>query len=490
MVGRQDRIWLSSQLNKKTGIRRSIFVIIAAAVGSLLALVGVPKLIAQQEQSGSRMTVNVPSAVPNAKDVEELQIPDSEKKKSLRIVKVQLNLDADPRGLRNRGLASYCNSIEGWNSVFCLEEYLRSDGADSEAYGELALAYLSFGRFDSSISVCQRGLPFAKNNKALLTLSKNSKKVKQCLTSARDQLRNDGQDVTFPDEKIFFRAVKSADFNDKFLVLNLLDAWSAAHPNSAIANRFLAHCNLTYAESAESIKSLKVPELRAYRATWRGDFGLDQLHKIDPGATYPALRYMQHVIATSGNNVVGMTRQWRKLPDPIWHALKTMDKNSNYTDQQKAYLLFGRTMHLLRAPGWEVAVADYCVENLEKVVAFDPENELYAETLATVKENSSKIDKVKLAQGKQEAETARQHAAATYGIQSYRLDRDDGGKDLAGSFYRGMYDLIVDTIEEKDPSKAKLMHETFGCPTCWGTGRHLRSGEKCFVCGGDGDSRN
>ncbi len=459
---------------------------IISAIAAMGVWAGLPTLaVSQQETERSSVTNNRPSP-PISEEVIELPIPTDATISNAAIANFNQH---GAKGYRNFGLHQYCSVYGGWQSVLCLEEYLNLDGADSEAFSELALAYLSFGRFDSSIVVLERGSRVSKKlGDILKPLLSDARKVKNCLTAARNELRIQGRDVRFPDEEVFAQAIKSADYSDTFLLLNLADAWVYAHPKSNLAQQCLADLNLSFWEDEN--KNTNVPELRAARAHWRGDSGLDELHRMERGAPYPAIRYMQHVLATNVSESAGVKRTWIDLPDVIWHAFRTMDENPRFTNKQKAFLFYGRVMFLLYDSGWEVGIADNLVEHLEKAVVLDPKNELYATALEAVSSNKQKINQTKLSQGRKGAEWVRKQAEALFADASEQtMSRDERAEQIVGALYRECWDFIIETAEKDDPLVADIAHKIVGCPVCWGHGYHFRSGKKCFVCGGDGDSR-
>jgi hypothetical protein len=190
-----------------------------------------------------------------------------------------------------------CDAVHSYEA--CLDRF---GATPPEVYLDLALAYLIHGRFDSAIAVLERGqmaVPAGSDAANVFPVFlEDARNLKSSLTSARDSLRKQGIDVTYPHERIFLAAFAAADAKDDFLLLNIADAYAGAFPASQVALRCLAEMNLGYWEH-HAIGQSSVPTMRAHEVIQRGEEALEKFNALDKDSAYPAIRMMQHVLLTT-----------------------------------------------------------------------------------------------------------------------------------------------------------------------------------------------
>jgi tetratricopeptide (TPR) repeat protein len=331
--------------------------------------------------------------------------------------------------------------FQKWHVVHLLEACLdRAEPTPPAVYLDLAIAYLSFGRFDAAIAVLEKGQREVaagnKSQKYFPLFIQHATNVKTTLTQARNSLRQKGTKVTHPDERIFLAAFAHAAPNDDYLILNLADAYAGAFPESPTAMRCLAEMNLGRLEQGG--QHITVPGPRGKVLIYRGHDALEKFHALDKDSPYPAIRLMQHVLLTTSNPDPGRTVLRDELPRVVSIAFRDLDQNPNFTNQQKAYLHYGKAMFDLKGPSWGNAIAYMLIPPLESAVRLDPDSKLYSDTLAWVRANQEQINRTKMQAREREDARAQAQATAMFGQLNSRADPNNTrGAQIVGAMWTG-----------------------------------------------------
>lgn len=380
--------------------------------------------------------------------------------------------------------------LEVWTAVTRLEGYLERGPASAVIYLDLALAYLTYGRFDSAIEILERGRREAPDSSRFApfieTFISDARSVKYALTEARDSLHAQGMDVSYPDERIFAVALAAdlpAQPEHYFRILNIADAWVSAFPESSLALQQLADLNLAFA--AEISGGTNVPQVRGNVAVHRATHALDKLQRLDSSNTFPALRMNQYLLRT--RFLFGRNQVRNGLPDVVATALKGLDENPNYTEKQKAFLRYGQAMFRLQQPTWAVPhMPKLIIESLEDAVRRDADTAVYSGTLAWFRANADDINRRKRRAHAIDDARARQLAQQAFAPAGARTPTGTtAGARLYFDLLQGIWDANVDEIARESPMMGRLMKQ-LGCVACWGSGTTFFGGESCPACEGSG----
>ncbi len=383
----------------------------------------------------------------------------------------------------------YFGSLNRPKVVYCFESYLAdTENPETDVYTDLAMAYLTFGKFDSAIAVLEKGRPNAGElDWVFAMLLEEANKVKSSLTQARDALRAEGEEVEYPAPEVFAKALSSADPAEDFLLLNLADAFIDAHPDSRVAMQCLAELNLGFVQRRRP--DTKVPQMRGGQpAQWRGRRALEKLQAMDPGDPYPSIRYTDYVLFTLDPRDGREPATYSRVPEAIFHGVRQMDNNPRFTDKDRAYLTYGLVMVYVLGTSWEVEIAESLVDDMEQALALDPGNALYESTLVAIRNNVNELNRTKTRQRRAENQRSAQLAQRMFGGAANRADRSQRGEEVLGDLMRGFWNAGMEEIGRDNPAAAEALQGLFGCPGCWGMGRHPYSGDACYTCGGDGDT--
>jgi tetratricopeptide (TPR) repeat protein len=362
-------------------------------------------------------------------------------------------------------------SFKDWSAVHdytaCLD---RPEPAPSEAYLNLALAYLAFGRVDAAIAALEKGRQALPGDETFDEYIQHARNVKSSLSTALEALRRDGIEVTESDERVYAFALRKAPAGDPFLIMNIADAWVGAFPESASALTCVADMNLALAERGGGGN---IPGPRAFVASYRGQGALTKLQSVVAASTYPTIRLMQHTLLTQ--------RPGQAFPLGLDRVTSRVEEYG-FTGQQRAYLCYGRAVFRLQEDAWGSPAADYVIAWLERAVKHDPDAKPYSTLLENVKSNKDEIDRVKTAAGAREKARSAALAREMFGPAN-----QNDSKKLFHQIVQLVWDEGIKEAERNnDPITAAAL-KSFGCISCWGRGQQWYSGQPCDGCDGDGE---
>lgn len=298
-----------------------------------------------------------------------------------------------------------------------------------------------------------------------------------------------GVNVEFPSDRIFLEAFRIMPKDDHYLAMNLSDAFVSAFSRSEFALMNSAETNLGFFENPPS--ETNVPTARALGAVVDGEWALERIFLQDNTNVYSLTRLMHHVLETIVRKGDRGKVIRRELPyilrTTLPHLEKDDDKAPPMTDDQKAFLLYGKAMFFRLGPAWKKPKSEYLISLLSKAVKLSPETKLYSIGLAELRKNPEELDRLKVAQWQRAQATKREEGL----YRELRLTPDDGKRvsPFRGMFYRLQYvvwDTLIEELSKEDERAGKLLR-SIGCPGCWGRGKNYWNGTTCPTCNGDGD---
>lgn len=401
------------------------------------------------------------------------------------------------RGLRkhsSRTLLESARKQGAFGKPLTLNKYqmvLKRGDATADVYVDAALEYLFRGCFDTAIATLEQGhkqsppMRWFKEDIQYRRIHADAYRVRTTLTAARDALRKQGINVASQDERIFVAALKAVPKDDHYLAMNLSDAYAASFPKSHAAQINAGETNLTFFENPPAVTN--VPTARAIGAVTIGEATMSYAASLDKTNAYPATRLMHHILDTivkKGNRGAVKRSQLPRMLEELLNDIGN-GKATHLTDQEKAFLLYGKAMFYFLGPSWKEPMTDDLISWLTDAIRLDPKAELYADALVAIQANPDELNQRKVAQRELEDE-AKQRLYRTV-----RFTPDDGQQTspFDGFFYRFQYavwDQAIKRVSEKDERAGKMIR-SIGCPYCVGRGVNLWNDSTCPACKGDGE---
>ena len=362
----------------------------------------------------------------------------------------------------------------------------KGESYSTEDYLSLALSYLMLGHFDTAIELLEECKEKAPPRQTLLVgyngTLEAAKDVKRALTAARNQLQKGDKSITYPDERIFIHALKSASRDDHRLILNLSDAWATAFPESRVALQNDAEQNLGFFE--EWPGETNVLAWRTIKSLHRGEGALRRLYKLDRSDSYPIIRLMQNTLATILPKEGHPRSRRQEFYPEMEEFLSKMNSNENLSNAQKAFLKYGQAMFFLfNDEGWQKPRVYIGVDYLNEAIKLDPGQKLYKDALVSVQANTREIERVKLERGKIQRA---QSMAAAREMFSPKSTQSRQRVDIINLMMQAMFKVIHESVKKEHGEKGEKivgLIESVGCPGCWGSGKDLGGGV-CPMCQG------
>lgn len=379
-----------------------------------------------------------------------------------------------------RRIGDYHNELP----VAMLEAYLENESEPGvEIYLDLAIAYLTFGRFDDAARVLKeaKARPVGKLGQFVPVLKEHADRLIETLTAARDALLRDGVDVTYPDRQIFERAWLLADQKDDYLRLNIVDACDSAFPDSAASTRWVVDAHFSYLQTPSP--KTNVPAVRGQTAFDRA-MSAALSFKDEQQQLYAAVRLTQLIIGRIEWDTGLLSRS----------DVNTMIARSLQLDASpgvRAFLLYGHTKRALKK-GWERrGYINELVRNMEEAVRLDDAQTEYTELLQHLKTNGSRLERQVIAAHKRRAEVA---VARLFGSRHTMSDaeaRRQRVNRLGTALIIGSIALVVVAAAAGGDSPVPVQESltTTACRYCNGTGVDLYNedfGQQCLKCNGSG----
>ncbi len=374
------------------------------------------------------------------------------------------------------------SSFYGWESAGMFDLYFQlAQNPSSESFLEAAISYLLVGRFDSALETIKKGKQKGDHLELLDKFAEHAQHVKDALTDAQNALRKNGLDITYPDEAIFIQALGNADGKSRYLILNLADAYVAAHPDSLTAIRCLAEANLTIyestaAESSPLTDANDVPSTRLTAAEWRGNEALTRYLKLEPNNPFPPIRMIQHM-RTPGC--------WRDIP-PSMFLIDDAEANGKYGKETLAHMKFGLAVYWLgHEHGWgNGPLTNDCLDLIDQASDLAPNVNEFRELREHVEKNKAQIDRDMENIYKLRQQRSYARAQDAFSQSQGNLRRLEVERAMYDSI-NGIFQVSIDEVRKKNPTLGELFNR---CVYCYGSGKKIwQDGHTmCPACLGSG----